>query len=306
MKILSGEITTRLLSILWNRYIQRVSYAKTYAELVLNKGGKVVNDHIAFRSLNTLTGKQPKGIGAIWHLLDALDFKPAGTYNFKEKKLHAVHFEHQDKQFPKIFVSQLEVDQFPEWAQHLINEQLDETPYLISDMGIEYLLRLNKDGYLPEDEAELLIREMADYFRRPWQAPRQEAVLRLNEISQYAAWVLLHGNSVNHFTAFINFQEVKGWSNLKVTCDALAEAGVPMKEYIEGEKGSILQQSSTQAVQELVDVVNDNGKLDKIRWTYAYYELAERGLIKENGEKKLFSGFLGDQAAHLFDMTKIK
>ena len=41
-------------------------------------------------------------------------------------------------------------------------------------------------------------------------------------------------------------------------------------------------------------------------WTYAYYELAERGYIEENGQKKLFNGFMGEQAMHLFDMTKTR
>ena len=304
MKISTSEIITKLLDALWSQYIRRVSYAKTYADLVLMKGGQVMNDHIAFRTLNTHTGNQPKGIGGIWHILDALDFKPSGNYNFKIKKLHAIHFEHPNPQFPKIFVSQLEVSQLPEWAQDLINEQVADTPYLLSDFAVDQLLQLNKDGHLPEEDAELLIIELAGYFRRPWDIPKKETILKINDISQYAAWTLLHGNSVNHFTAFINFQNVNEWPSLEVTCHALAKAGVPMKESIEGTKGSILQQSSTQAVQEMVEVLNTDGEIEKIPWTYAYYELAERGYVEENGEQKLFSGFLGEQATHLFDMTK--
>ena len=75
----------RLLDALWQQYIQRVPYAKTYAEMVESKGGKVVNDHIAFRTFNTVTGKQPHGIGAIWHILDALKYKPVSNYTFTEK-----------------------------------------------------------------------------------------------------------------------------------------------------------------------------------------------------------------------------
>lgn len=304
MKRTANEITTQLLNTLWEQYIRRVTYAKTYADLVKAKGGKVVNDHIAFRTLNTSTGKQPKGIGAIWHILDALNFKPAGHYDFKIKKLHAIHFEHPDHQFPKIFVSQLEVEQLPEWAQQLIHEQVKDTPYLLSDFAVDQLLQLNKDGYLPEEDAELLVIELAGFFRRPWDIPKQSSVEKLNEISQYAAWVLLHGNSVNHFTAFINYQDVKEWPDLEVTCHALAKAGVPMKENIEGKKGSILQQSSTQAIKETVPVLANDGTVQKIDWTYAYYELAERGFVEEEGTRKMFSGFLGEQATHLFDMTK--
>ncbi len=278
MKRTTKEITKELFNRLWQNYIARVSYAKTYVELVTHKGGRVVNDHIALRTFNTHTGEQPEGIRAIKHILNYLDYKPVAKYNFQKKKLNAVHFEHPDELFPKIFVSQLEVELLPVWAQEIIHNHVKDTPYLLSDKSIELLNLLQEHGTLPTEASELLVDDLVQYFRRPWDIPQKTAVLKLNDVSQYAAWVLLHGNSVNHFTAFINYQEVKEWPDLQTTCKALADAGVPMKDSIEGEKGSKLQQSSTQAVKEEVEVRGDNG-IEKITWTYAYYEFAERGFI---------------------------
>lgn len=305
MKTSVDEIVAQLLDRLWTEYISRVSYAKEYVRLVTEKGGTVVNDHIAFRTFNTHTGEQPEGIRAIKHILNFLNYRPVGTYEFKKKKLTAVHFEHPEETFPKIFVSQLEVSQLPEWAQKMINSSLTDTPYLLSDRSLELLSLLKKEGQIPKLAADGLVSDLAQYFRRPWEPPQKEDVLKLNDVSQYAAWTLLHGNSVNHFTAFINYQNVKEWPDLESTCKALEQAGVPMKDSIEGIKGSKLQQSATQAVKEEVEVIGDDG-LEKILWTYAYYELAERNYIEENGRKKLFSGFLGEQAAHLFDMTQTR
>ena len=305
MRLSTNEVTAQLLNRLWEAYLSRVPYARKYSELVTQKGGDVVNDHIAFRTFNTHTGEQPEGIRAIKHLLNFLEYKAVGKYEFKKKKLTAIHFEHPDELFPKIFVSQLEVDQLPEWAQHEIHQAAVDTPYLVSDQSLELLSMLKSDGHIPRVAAEALVVDLAQYFRRPWAVPKKEVVLRINDVSQYAAWVLLHGNSVNHFTAFINHQNVKEWPDLETTCKALAEAGIPMKETLEGDKGSKLQQSATQAVKEEVEVIGDDG-LEKMSWTYAYYELAQRNYIEENGEKKLFSGFLGDQAAHLFDMTRTR
>lgn len=76
-----------------------------------------------------------------------------------------------------------------------------------------------------------------------------------------------------------------------------------MKESIEGEKGSKLQQSATLAVKEDVSVKGEFG-FEKIIWTYAYFELVQRNYIEENGTSKLFSGFLREQARHLFDLTE--
>lgn len=305
MKVTAKEITQKLLETLWNQYVDRVSYAQTYVSLVKQKGGEVVNDHIALRTLNTHTGEQPEGIRAIKHILNCLQYTPVSKYEFKKKKLKAVHFEHPDPMFPKIFVSQLEVELLPEWAQSAINDAVKDTPYLLADHSIELLALLKEQGELPRIAGEALVEDLAQYFRRPWKVPRKEVVLKINDVSQYAAWVLLHGNSVNHFTAYINYQQVADWPDLESTCKGLADAGVPMKESLEGEKGSKLQQSATLAVKEDVDVKGEDG-IERIPWTYAYYELAERGYIEENGKQTLFTGFLGDQAAHLFDMTRTR
>jgi len=217
--------------------------------------------------------------------------------------LNAVHFEHHDEMFPKIFVSQLEVSELPEWAQNMINKAVHNTSYLLSDKSIELLGILEENGSLPSEAAEYLVNDLVHYFRRPWNIPLKEDVLKINDISQYGAWVLLHGNSVNHFAAFINYQDVKEWPDLETTCEALAVAGVPMKDEIEGEKGSKLQQSASLAVKEEVKVKSENG-FEKMIWTYAYFELVQRNYIDENGVQKLFSGFLGEQATHLFDLTE--
>ena len=305
MKRTVKEITGELFERLWLKYIERVSYAKTYVDLVTKKGGKIVNDHIAIRTFNTHTGEQPEGIRAIKHILNYLEYKPVAKYKFPKKKLNAVHFEHPDSLFPKIFVSQLEVEKLPEWAQEIIHDRVKDTRYLLSDKSIELLNILKNSGTLPVEAAKYLVDDLVQYFRRPWDIPNKDAVLKLNDVSQYGAWVLLHGNSINHFTAFINYQDVKDWPDLQTTCKALVEAGVPMKDTIEGEIGSKLQQSSTQAVKEEVSVRGEDG-IEKITWTYAYYELAERGFITENGIQKMFTGFLGEQARHLFDMTKTR
>ena len=305
MKKTAKEITTQLLDSLWEQYIKRVSYANKYVELMNEKGGNVVNDHIALRTFNTRTGEQPEGIRAIKHILNCLEYKPAASYEFSKKRLNASHFEHPDKKFPKIFVSQLDVKLLPDWAQKIINKTVKDTPYILSNNSIELLQKLKEDGELPTEAAELLVADLIQYFRRPWGIPQKEDVLKLNDVSQYAAWVLLHGNAVNHFTAFINYQNVAEWPDLETTCKALAAAGVPMKEQIEGKKGSKLRQSATEAIKEEVEVKGEYG-VEKITWTYAYYELAQRDFVEENGTKKLFSGFLGEQAAHLFDMTRTR
>ena len=48
-----------------------------------------------------------------------------------------------------------------------------------------------------------------------------------------------------------------------------------------------------------------DGSVGKLTWSYAYYELAERGKVPgPDGKPVLFQGFLGAQATNLFEMTK--
>ena len=303
MKKTSKEITKELLDSLWKEYIIRVRYAKIYSELVAQKGRRVVTDHIAIRTFNTNTGEQPGGIQAIEHILNCLEYTTVSSYKFSKKRLNAVCFEHSDKMLPKIFVSQLEVNQLPEWAQIIINKTVKDTPYILSDSSIELLQKVKEKGELPTEAANLLITDLVQYFRRPWRIPRKEDVIKLNDISQYAAWVLLHGNSVNHFAASINYQDVAELSGLEITCRELETVGVPMLNHFEGKKESILWQSATQTIKEDVEVKGENGN-EKIVWTYSYYEFVQRGFIENS--KKLFSGFIEKQEIHLFDMTRTR
>jgi hypothetical protein len=168
---------------------------------------------------------------------------------------------------------------------------------------LELLSILEENGSLPMEAVEFLVDDLAQYFRRPWNIPIKEEVLKLNDISQFGAWVLIHGNAINHFAVLVNEQDVKVWPTIEATVNALAAAGIPMKAYIEGEPGSKLRQTATLAVKEEVDVKGELG-FETMVWTYAYFELTERNYIEVDGSRKLFSGFLGEQANHLFDLTE--
>ena len=51
----------------------------------------------------------------------------------------------------------------------------------------------------------------------PWELPDQGDVAALNEESQYAAWVLVHGYNVNHFTSLINSHQVPSLDDIEKT-----------------------------------------------------------------------------------------
>lgn len=299
-------VLEKFLSGLWLQYKTRVQYAAQYQDMVENMGGRLRNDHIAFRTLNTKTGSQPSGVEALSRIFGALGYERRDQYRFPDKKLTAWHWQHKENlSNPKIFISQLEVEQLTPNSNVAIKQSVKDC---VDGLSKEDLLKLNiidSSKTLDGTEASELAKNLIRFCSRPWQAPLRKVVEALDKESQYAAWTLLHGNSVNHFTAYINEQNVPAWPDLESTVLALRLAGVPMKAELEGEPGSKLRQSSTRASLEECEIIEDNGQNGKIKWSYAYYELAERGTIPgPDGKPTRFQGFLGDQATNLFEMTK--
>ncbi len=297
------RFTIALFDRLWDEYRGRVSYVARYEEVVRAHRATFVNDHIAFR---TFACQRPAtGIFSIARIFDALGYRAAGNYHFEDKHLTAIHLQHPNTQFPKLFVSELKTWELSPSSREKIERSVANHRPMIDADVLEALARL--DDASAEGFDRLLETTAAQFEQLPWPVPDKADVLALNRESQYAAWVLVHGYNVNHFTSLVNSHGVASLDNLEKTIDALRRAGVPMKAEIEGEPGSKLRQSATEAVTIPVAVM-DAGRPTTIDWTYAYFELAERNevLDPKTGQRVRFEGFLGPQATNLFEMTRVK
>ncbi len=291
-----------LFDILWDRYRERVTYAAAYEQVVADAGAKFVNDHIAFR---TFACQQPlTGISSISRIFEALGYVAAGNYDFPNKHLSAIHFQHSNPQFPKLFISELRTWELSPDARQRIQRSLTDHRTGLSSATLARLNSIAKSA--ATEGVELLRKTVGQFQELPWPIPEKDDVVALNEESQYAAWVLVHGYYVNHFTSLINSHNVDALSDIEKTVAAMKNAGIPMKDAIEGQARSKLRQTATQAV--VVDVpVRDKNAETTMPWTYAYFELAERGDVPDpaTGQQSRFEGFLGAQATHLFEMTRV-
>ncbi len=301
------RLAARLFDALWDTYRRRVAYVQTYEQVIRQAGATFFNDHIAFR---TFACQQPlTGIASVARVFEALGYRAAGSYHFEDKQLSAIHFQHANAQFPKLFVSELRVWELPAAEREIINRALRSHRPPVSEkllVALHDLDRATPDPRSPIPDS-LLADAVAQFHQLPWLLPRREDVVALNKVSQYAAWVLVHGYNVNHFTSLVNSHGVATLDDLEKTIAALTAAGVPMKSEIEGERGSKLRQSDTEAVK--IDVqVSDAGVPAAMPWTYAYFELAQRNTVVDpaTGKQVRFEGFLGPQATNLFEMTRVK
>lgn len=289
---MNSQFARQLWDRLWQNYIARVTYAQTYQQMILKAGGTVANDHIAFRSLRLSIGGKNLGIEYLGNIAETLGYAVAGEYTFAETKLYARHYQHPDD-LPKLFISELIVEE--------LSDAIASTIYqTVSSASILELSTLKQ--LVAASDVETFIQ----VFTRPWLPPKLSIVEKVNAVTQYGAWVLLHGYAVNHFTAYINCQNTPQYPDIETTARVLSTLGVPMKAEIEGSRDSGLRQTATLAVNEMVSMLDSNSnKVVQIPWTYAYYELAERSIVElEAGKQGLFTGFKGNNAQNLFEMTR--
>jgi len=110
---------------LWVQYSRENPSAEKISKLFQNLGEQVVNDHVAFRT----TDDPRVNIDVLSRPFIELGYVPAGSYFFEEKKLRARHYELPgEAEAPRVFISELILEEFSEDLQKTLRNQLDAVP----------------------------------------------------------------------------------------------------------------------------------------------------------------------------------
>lgn len=249
---------------LWADYLNHAPSAGKIHQ-VLGGGQPIVNDHIALRSFNT----PELGLDAMEPVFVTLGYRRAGEYAFKAKKLKARHYEHADPQVPKIFISELLLEQFSATLQQLVARQLKQMDATA--------------------EAALL------YSGRHWSLSHADYQCLLAE-SEYAAWLSAFGFRANHFTVSIN--QLAGYGSVAEVNHVLKREGFALNTSggeIKGSPEVMLEQSSTLA--DRVAVPFDDGEFTI---PACFYEFAYR---YPQADGTLYQGFVEASADKIFEST---
>lgn len=255
---------------LWNDYITRLCPSADKVHSLLEEDEALINDHIALRTFNVA----PLGLETLAKPFLALGYKDCGDYVFESKKLVAKHFEHPDPLQPKVFISELKVEECSSQLQEIVAklvEQVDST-------------KLEGDAFL--------------YGGRLWDISFADYQL-LAEESEYASWLAAHGYGANHFT--VNVNQLKAFTEVKQVNDHLRGAGFTINESggeVKGTPEVLLEQSSTMA--DKVPVVFSDGTETV---PGGFYEFAKRYPMA-NGD--LYTGFVAASADKIFESTDSK
>ncbi|XP_038713898.1 uncharacterized protein LOC120007620 isoform X2 [Tripterygium wilfordii] len=167
-------------------YINRNPTAKAVLELVrsADDGDEVCYDHIAFRTF----GVKGHGIGSIASFFLDYGYTPQDELFFPAKKLKALWFSPPNipqpsgggginGPLPRIFISELLVDQMSSHAQEIIGEYIE-----VSGSSYKHAALASALGSLT------------------WKKPLYSEFQQLARESEYAAWTLVNGYAVNHVT----------------------------------------------------------------------------------------------------------
>jgi len=243
----------KLLELLWDRYAALVPYAREFQRLA---GGAFRSDHVAFRSLR----RRGSGVDLFAPVFERLGWRRAGTYEVPDARLLAIHLSHPEG-LPRIVISELVQDGLSYRARDVLS-QLPADPAPPTEVGA-----------------------LAAWFRAPDVHFSEQDVIDLEEESHYGAWLLLFGREPNHFTAAVD--DIESWAG------RLRDAGVPMRDEIEGARSTALRQTATRAAMRRVRF--RGGGRD---WPYAFLELAER--------REGYDGFTPEQLRPLVESGGIR
>ena len=258
----------RLLDRLWSDYTDINPQAQKIHQLLTGRGDRVINDHIALRTFR----HDKLGIDATARLFEKHGYSARDEYDFPEKKLYARHYEIDDPELPKVFISELKLEECSRGLRDVINS-----------------LTRQVDPYVLADDALVI-------GGCPWHPVLHDTYELLRKESEYAAWMAAFGFRANHFTVFVN--ALDSFDSLAELNELLKENGFELNDAggeIKGSPEDLLEQSSTRAAPCPVTFADTTDEIPG-----CYYEFAYRHPMP-SGE--LFPGFVARSADKIFEST---
>lgn len=261
--------TDNFFSNLWDNYVAMTPQAQRIRDAFEQRGERVVNDHVAFRTL----ALEPIGLQRLESHLLHLGYERFEPYEFPAKKLRAFGYTPPSDQLPRLFLSELLVDQLSDRASQILNRCVSQVePVRLHSADILWAGRLWDP--ITFDEYQHLLQE-----------------------SEYAAWVATLGLRPNHFTLSVN--HLQQYSEVEDVLQVVESLGCQINDSggrVKGTAEVLLEQGSTMADRLQVDFA-DNQRHEV---PTCYYEFAKR-YRTDRGD--LFQGFVAQSADRIFEST---
>lgn len=258
-------------------------------EEVIGEPGDIQNDHIAFRTM----GVEHLGVTSLEKIFLHYGYERRDPYDFPAKKLSAHWYSPPEPHFPRVFISELRVDELSDKAQRIIRSYTDEvTRDPVGDLNLDDAVQVDAFLHSPL-----------------WRLPSLADYERLADESEYAAWVIYNRYYLNHFTISVHTLP-RGYDTVPSFNTFLESHGVTLND--SGGKVKVspdekLLQSST--VAKMIEAEFADGETKAISGSYV--EFAERRVLdeyqdlpkEEVGREHRREGFEAGNADKIFEST---
>lgn len=245
-----------LLDVLWRGYAAWTPQVARIHEILTQRGEILTHDHLALRTY----GAPGIGLDALARPFEALGWRPRDRYQFCDRHLRARYWQHPDAAMPKLFISELLLDELSPDAQTVIARLVGQLPAGFAARG-----------------------DMA-WAGRPWRVAYAEYRALAAE-SELAAWVAAFGFRVHHFT--VDVDSLSTFPDLEALGAFLIEHGFTLDDRggtIKGSRADRLEQSSTRPDTAVVAFADRAVRIPSCRYHFA------RRYRLPSGE--LFHGFV--------------
>ena len=264
MKFSQQTTLDTFLNILFERYQAKVPAVNQITEALVERGvvssqQEIMNDHIAFRTLHV----PHLGIASFEKIFLHHGYQKRDYYYFEGKKLNAYWYAPPSALYPRIFISELIVDELSAEAQEIIRRYTNE-------------ITIDPVDELDLDNGE----EIGNFFHQSlWTLPSKQDYLGLLAESEYAAWVIYNRYYLNHYTISVHALK-DGYNTIQVFDDFVEALGIQLNTSggkIKTSADGLLLQSSTMA--QMQEATFAAGEILTIAGSYV--EFAERRVLQE-------------------------
>ena len=248
---------------LMKRYMARVPDVSGIISAMIQEGiiqnpSEIENDHIAFRTL----GVPNLGVGSLEKIFLFHGYTKRDYYYFKDKKLNAWWYSPPIAGLPRIFISELRVDDLSSVSQAIIHSYTDS---VLAD---------------PVDSLDMTDPKAVDFYLHSssWTIPSLDDYESLADESEYAAWAIYNRYYLNHFTMSVHNLK-NGFNTLASFNEFLERNGFRLNDAggkIKKSPDGLLLQSSTVAEMVLAEFADGETKMIP----GSYVEFAERKVLE--------------------------
>ena len=268
--------------------VKKITSALIESNIISNQS-EIVNDHIAFRTM----GVEFLGIQSLEKIFLHHGYVKKDFYSFKTKKLNAFWYSNSDENMPRIFISELKVNDLSENSRRIISKYTDQ---------------VTED---PVDKLDLSnANEVINFLSNPlWSLPSLNDFNDLLKETEYGSWVIYNRYYLNHYTISVH-ELIDQYNTLEKFNAFVTKIGIKLNDsggVIKESKDGLLLQSSSVANKVKASFTEGSSLISG-----SYVEFAERRILPKYSNVSEIKpihrrdGFETSNADKIFESTYIK